>query len=86
MGFPRRQVEVPGLGRVDFYYDDARIVIELDGYEYHWDRAAFQRDRARSNALGVGGDLVLRFTHSDVTGTPARVASQVRAARRARGA
>lgn len=83
---PRRQVEVPGLGRVDFYYDDARIVIELDGYEYHWDRAAFQRDRARSNALGVGGDLVLRFTHSDITGTPARVASQVRAARRARGA
>jgi very-short-patch-repair endonuclease len=81
---PRRQVEVPGLGRVDFYYD-ARIVIELDGYEYHYDRGAFQRDRTRSNALGVGGELVLRYTHADVTTKAAQVASQVRAARRARG-
>ncbi len=83
---PRRQVEVPGLGRVDFYYDDARIVIELDGYEYHYDRPAFQRDRTRSNALGVGGELVLRCTHADVTTKAAQVASQVGAARRARGA
>jgi very-short-patch-repair endonuclease len=83
---PRRQVEVPGLGRVDFYYDDARIVIELDGYEYHYDRGAFQRDRTRSNALGVGGELVLRYTHADVTVDAARVAGQVRAARRGRGA
>ncbi|MDQ3661419.1 MAG: hypothetical protein M3454_10235 [Actinomycetota bacterium] len=42
---PRRQVEVSGLGRVDFYYDDTRIVIELDGYAYHSDRPAFQKDR-----------------------------------------
>ncbi len=83
---PRRQVEVPGLGRVDFYYDDARIVIELDGYEFHYDRSAFQRDRTRSNALGVGGELVLRYTHADVTTKAAQVASQVGAARRARGA
>ena len=83
---PRRQVEVPGLGRVDFYYDDARIVIELDGYEYHRDRPAFQTDRTRSNALGVGGELVLRYTHADVTVDAAQVASQVRAARRARDA
>ena len=83
---PRRQVEVPGLGRVDFYYDDARIVIELDGYEYHRDRPAFQRDRTRSNALGVGGELVLRYNHADVTAAAAFVASQVGAARRMRGA
>lgn len=83
---PRRQVEVPRLGRVDFYYDDARIVIELDGYEYHSDRPAFQKDRTRSNALGVGGELVLRYTHADVTAEAAFVASQVRAARLARGA
>ncbi|CAN5462352.1 hypothetical protein BH18ACT16_BH18ACT16_11830 [soil metagenome] len=83
---PQRQVEVPGLGRVDFYYYDARIVIELDGYEFHYDRSAFQRDRTRSNALGVGGELVLRYTHADVTTKAAQVASQVGAARRARGA
>lgn len=83
---PRRQVEVPGLGRVDFYYDDARIVIEFDGYQYHRDRPAFQRDRTRSNALGVGGELVLRYTHADVTAEAVHVASQVRAARLAGGA
>lgn len=82
---PRRQVEVPGLGRVDFYYADTRIVIELDGYEYHSDRPAFQKDRTRSNALGVGGDLVLRYTYADVTFKAAEVASQIGTARRARG-
>ena len=61
-------------------------MIELKGYEYHYDRGAFQRDRTRSNALGVGGELVLRYTHADVTTKAAQVASQVRAARRARGA
>lgn len=83
---PRRQVVIPGLGRVDFYYDDTRIVIELDGYAYHSDLGPFQKDRTRSNALGVGGELVLRYTHADVTGRGAFVADQVRSARRARGA
>ena len=83
---PRRQVEVPGLGRVDFYYDDARIVIELDGYAYHSDLGPFQKDRTRSNALGVGGELVLRYTHADITTRAAHVASQIRAARLGRGA
>ena len=81
---PRRQVAIPGLGRVDFYYDDARIVIELDGYAYQSDLRPFQKDRTRSNALGVGGELVLRY--ADVTAKAAFVASQIRAARRARGA
>lgn len=83
---PRRQVEVPGLGRVDFYYEDARIVIEIDGYEYHSDRPAFQKDRSRDNALGIGGELVLRYTYADITADAAQVASQLRTARRVRGA
>lgn len=83
---PRRQVAIPGLGQVDFYYDDVRIVIELDGYAYHSDLGPFQKDRTRSNALGVGGELVLRYTYADVTAKAAFVARQVRAARRARGA
>ena len=82
---PRRQVAVPGIGRVDFYYEDARIVIEFDGYAYHSDPAPFQKDRTRGNALGVGGELVLRYTHADVTLDAARVASQIRQARRVRG-
>ena len=83
---PRRQVEIPGPGRVDFYYDEARIVIEIDGFAYHSDLGPFQKDRTRDNALGVGGELVLRYTHADITAKPAQVASQVKAARLARGA
>ncbi len=40
-----------------------RIAIELDGWEHHSQRAAFDSDRLRWNALTLAGWEVLHFTH-----------------------
>ena len=48
--------------RVDLAYPDSRLAIELDGWEYHRSRTAFDQDRSRANALVVAGWSVVRFT------------------------
>ena len=47
---------------LDLAYPDRRIAIEVDGFEYHHDRRAFDRDRVRQNDLVTDGWTVLRFT------------------------
>ncbi len=81
---PERQFRIEGVGRVDFAYPEARIAIELDGYEYHSDRDSFQRDRTRSNRLELGEWLLLRYTKPDVTVRGAMLAEQLRTALRMR--
>lgn len=51
---------------VDAAWPAARLVVELDGWDSHHTRQAFQRDRTRSNDLQAEGWIVLRFTHADV--------------------
>jgi hypothetical protein len=58
---------------VDFHWPDTRLVIETDGREHHGTRAAFERDRARDQALAAAGWTVLRFTYRQVLEEPARV-------------
>jgi very-short-patch-repair endonuclease len=40
------------------------IAVEIDGWEHHRTRTAFDHDRARANDLVVAGWQVLRFTSS----------------------
>jgi very-short-patch-repair endonuclease len=54
------------VGRVDFAYPNAALLIELDGAAFHSDRQRFQRDRTRQNRLVALGYTVLRFTYWDV--------------------
>jgi very-short-patch-repair endonuclease len=69
------------VARVDLAYPLAyprvRLAIEYDG-DHHRDRATFQRDVARLNALRLCGRTVLRFTADDVLRHPHRVLAQVR--------
>jgi len=51
-----------------------------DGYEAHGTRVAFQDDRTATNALQLGGFVVLRYTHHDVTRRGRLIAAQVRSA------
>lgn len=44
-----------------------RIAVELDGFAFHGDRAAFIYDRVRQNDLAATGLVVLRFSY-DVIG------------------
>jgi very-short-patch-repair endonuclease len=63
--------------RIDLSYPDSKIAIEVDSWEYHGTRSAFDDDRARADDLVVAGWRVLRFTS---TTTNAQAAATVRAA------
>jgi hypothetical protein len=65
---------------VDACWPRARLVVELDGWDVHRTRQAFQLDRTRSNDLQAEGWTVLRFTHADVVHRPAETADRVRRA------
>ena len=45
----------------DFAFPDAKIAIYCDGYEHHWKRGSFQKDRQQSRDLQLQGWCVLRF-------------------------
>lgn len=66
------------IGRVDFAYLSARLVVEVDGFAFHADRKGFREDRRRDNAIVRSGWAVLRFSWEDVVGSPAYVVACVR--------
>ena len=72
--------------RVDFLWRGPRLVVEVDGYEAHRGRIAFQRDRAKDRRLKAAGYDVLRFTWAEVVGKQVMVRRELQAAhaRRAR--
>jgi very-short-patch-repair endonuclease len=47
---------------VDFHWPELRLVLEVDGFEFHGGIEAFHRDRERDAALALAGHQVLRFT------------------------
>jgi very-short-patch-repair endonuclease len=78
---PLPQVQVRhGDHRPDFLWREARLIVEVDGYEAHRGRIAFQTDRARDRALKAQGYDVLRFTWAEVVAQPAMVARELKAA------
>ena len=79
LGTPLLNAEVAGY-EVDAYWPEARLIVETDGWEWHRDRAAFGRDREKTNALQLAGFTVLRFTHDAVVRRPEQVAASIRAA------
>lgn len=48
--------------RVDLAYPAVGLAIELDGWEFHHTRSAFDQDRSRANALVAAGWTLVRFT------------------------
>ena len=79
---PRRQYDVSEcdgalVARVDFCWPGARLVVEVDGFAFHSDRAAYRRDRERGNDLERLGWRVLRFSWEDVVSRPLQVAAMI---------
>ncbi|MGZ8179116.1 type IV toxin-antitoxin system AbiEi family antitoxin domain-containing protein [Williamsia sp. SKLECPSW1] len=73
----------PAVGYAgDILFDDARLVVEIDGFAFHSGAEAFQRDRTRQNALVAAGWTVLRFTWADLTERPDHVIAVLRHALR----
>ncbi len=62
---------------VDFLWPAQRLVVEVDGYKFHGDRAAFERDRRKGLALVAAGYRVVRVTWRQLVDEPLRVAAKL---------
>lgn len=71
---------------IDLAFPATKIAIEVDGFAYHSDVAAFRSDRVRQNALVTAGWLVLRFTWYDLVERPDSVVAEISAAVTSRSA
>ncbi len=77
--FPRTNAHVIGF-EVDAFWADERLVVEIDGYEAHRGRQAFERDRRKAAALEAAGYRVLRVSWRQIKDQPEMVAAVVAAA------
>jgi superfamily II DNA or RNA helicase/very-short-patch-repair endonuclease len=59
--------------------ESLRLAVELDGFAFHSDRAAFTYDRLRQNDLAASGLTVLRFSYDAVRTDTARCVAQLQA-------
>jgi very-short-patch-repair endonuclease len=75
---PEVNVRVDGFV-VDFLWRAEQLIVELDGWESHRTRSAFEADRARDARLKVCGHDVVRFTWHQVSGEAREVAAVIRA-------
>jgi very-short-patch-repair endonuclease len=59
--------------RVDFCWEELRLVVECDGRRFHHPQDPRNTDKHRDNALEAGSWRVLRFTWADVVHHPTYV-------------
>jgi hypothetical protein len=78
-GLPTPVQNVHVLGHeVDALWPAAKLIVELDSWEHHGHRAAFERDRARDPKLLIAGYRTIRVTHRRLDREPARLADEIR--------
>jgi very-short-patch-repair endonuclease len=63
---------------VDAYWPAHRLVVEMDSWEFHAHRAAFEHDRARDAKMQAGGYRVIRLTHRQLEREAPRITTQLR--------
>jgi very-short-patch-repair endonuclease len=63
---------------VDFLWEQQRVIAELDSWEFHGTRAAFERDRERDLALTLAGYTVIRVTARRLLHDRKRLAQQLK--------
>ena len=68
---PATNVRVNGW-EVDAFWPRHRLVVEVDGYAFHGNRAAFERDRRKDAALTAAGYRVVRITWRQIADEPHR--------------
>jgi len=64
--------------QVDCHWPHLRLIVELDGWEGHSSRSAFQDDRSRDRKLKVADFSVLHITWSQLDVEPEALASDLR--------
>jgi hypothetical protein len=79
-GLPMPSFNTTVLGyEVDALWPAQHLAAELDSWEFHRHRAAFERDRARDAALQVAGYRIIRVTNRRMNNDAATLASELRA-------
>lgn len=63
---------------VDFLWPEERVIVETDGFAFHGDREAFERDREKDAYLQARGYRVLRVTHRQLRDSRRKVAQSIR--------
>jgi very-short-patch-repair endonuclease len=63
---------------VDALWPSAKLIVELDSWEHHGHRAAFERDRARDPKLMIAGYRTIRVTHRRLDREPEQLAAEIR--------
>jgi very-short-patch-repair endonuclease len=77
-GLPFPKTEQPLLGyRVDLLWPDLKLVVEVDGYQSHGTRGAFEHDRRRDARLQAAGFTVMRVTAREIEYRPWAVVAQL---------
>lgn len=62
---------------LDVYWPEHRFAVELDAFETHGSRAAFERDRLRDEELKLAGIELIRVTEARLDREPAEVIRRV---------
>ena len=76
----QRNVVVDGdPSPVDAYWPEARLVVELQSWEFHSGKGAFERDHEKRARLMAAGHAVLPLTHGQVTGERAESVATIEA-------
>jgi hypothetical protein len=79
---PETQVVLGRAGdrviRVDCYFSDFDLVVELLGYRWHRTKHQMQRDSERMNELQLQGKRVMQFTYDDIAQRPDSVPDKLR--------
>ena len=62
---------------LDVYWPQHRFAVELDTYETHGTRAAFERDRSRDEELKLAGIELIRVTGTRLEREPTEVINRI---------
>lgn len=67
-----------GEWRVDCYWLEYGLIVELDSYRYHNSRESWERDRLRERDARARGNEFRRYSWGDVFERPAQVEAELR--------
>jgi hypothetical protein len=78
-GLPLPVTNRPAGGRrVDGRWPELRVTVELDSYQFHRSRHAWEQDRRREREAHARGDDFRRYTYGDVCEEPRLLVAELR--------
>jgi very-short-patch-repair endonuclease len=78
-GLPKPTTNTYLLGyEIDVLYPRERVIVEVDGYEFHSDRDSFERDRKRDVVMLAADVVTVRITKDRMQEEPVQEAGRLR--------